>query len=51
MTCLNGPGKGYAEARLANGEVSRRDFMKFCAAVAAVMGTDGFVCPPNWPML
>jgi [NiFe] hydrogenase small subunit len=40
MTCLNGLGKGCAEACLARGEVSRRDFMKFCAAVAAVMGME-----------
>ncbi len=45
MTCLNGLGKGCAEAHLANGEVSRRDFMKFCTAVAAVMGMEASFAP------
>jgi len=35
-----GLGKPGAEERMENNGISRRDFMKFCSAIAAVMGMD-----------
>jgi [NiFe] hydrogenase small subunit len=40
-----GLGKDGAEERLEQHGVSRRDFMKFCAAVAAAMGMDAAFAP------
>ncbi|MFO7718226.1 MAG: hydrogenase small subunit [Thermodesulfobacteriota bacterium] len=45
MKCSIGLGKDGVEERLAERGVSRRDFMKFCAGVAAFMGMEASMGP------